>query len=58
MTEKLYPLPINGTRTTCRVCGKSIHAVEANWVHDQPHDPWAPPIHAPRPVSLPSGGRS
>lgn len=31
----------------CAVCGKPIHqAAEGPWVHDQPYNPWIPPIHA------------
>jgi hypothetical protein len=49
-------------RPTCAVCGRPIHevspsfitpnverALEGRWVHDKPYDPFAPPIHAPRP---------
>lgn len=35
----------------CEVCDKPIHRTEEGpWVHNLPHDPFAPPIHAPRPV--------
>jgi hypothetical protein len=40
-------------RRMCKVCGKPIHWAgtpdNGGWVHNQPHDPFAPPIHAPRP---------
>jgi hypothetical protein len=34
----------------CNVCRQDIHSIEGSWVHDQPYDPFAPPIHVPRPA--------
>ena len=36
----------------CTACGQPIHRViEGPWVHDQPHDAVAPPMHAALPSS-------
>jgi hypothetical protein len=34
----------------CNICRNGIHSAEGKWVHDQPYDPFATPIHAPRPA--------
>jgi hypothetical protein len=32
---------------TCKICGKPVHETEGHLLHDQPYDPFEPPIHAP-----------
>lgn len=39
-------------RNVCGRCDRPIHQTEGRWLHDEPYDPFAPPIHAPEPSDL------